>query len=218
MSGLTSLPYRDQHTPFDGDLDASRGTIGKKVHSSLSVKRFIFAAPGVDDSNSLEPHTEVAKSSFKPVPTVLGNDGLSAKGVHSDHVRALWSLRLYRLARVLPSAHIRAKSRRAYKLLGSTLNASTIKPPRLDLTQVLKASKAARDSLAQRRPLPYIILELLAYQFTSPVRWIETQNLLFTHFKFKRLTEIGLSLTLAGMTTRTLKANDEAQNGSTSLM
>ena len=28
--------------------------------------------------------------------------------------------------------------------------------------------------------LPILIIELLAWQFASPVRWIETQDLLFT--------------------------------------
>ncbi|KIO16925.1 hypothetical protein M407DRAFT_12583 [Tulasnella calospora MUT 4182] len=90
--------------------------------------------------------------------------------------------------------------------------------PRLD--KVLKAwEEEAWDSPAQRQQLTYIILvELLAYQFASPVRWIETQDLLFTHFKFERLVEIGPSPTLTGMATRTLKAKYEAQDGSISLV
>ena len=48
----------------------------------------------------------------------------------------------------------------------------------------------------QRQKLAYIILvELLAYQFASPVRWIETQDHLFKNFAF----EIGPSPTLTGM-------------------
>ncbi|KAG9047855.1 3-oxoacyl-[acyl-carrier-protein] synthase [Tulasnella sp. UAMH 9824] len=90
--------------------------------------------------------------------------------------------------------------------------------PRLD--KVLKAwEEEAWDSPAQRQQLTYIILvELLAYQFASPVRWIETQDLLFTHYKFERLIEIGPSPTLTGMATRTLKAKYEAQDGSISLV
>ncbi|KAF8907276.1 fatty acid synthase [Gymnopilus junonius] len=69
-----------------------------------------------------------------------------------------------------------------------------------------------------RQQLAYIILvELLAYQFASPVRWIETQDLLFTTFKFERLIELGPSPTLTGMATRTLKAKYEAQDGSVSI-
>ncbi|KAG8960629.1 3-oxoacyl-[acyl-carrier-protein] synthase [Tulasnella sp. 425] len=90
--------------------------------------------------------------------------------------------------------------------------------PRLD--KVLKAwEEEAWDSPAQRQQLTYTILvELLAYQFASPVRWIETQDLLFTHFKFERLVEIGPSPTLTGMATRTLKAKYGAQDGSLSLI
>ncbi|ETW83518.1 hypothetical protein HETIRDRAFT_449233 [Heterobasidion irregulare TC 32-1] len=50
------------------------------------------------------------------------------------------------------------------------------------------------------RKLAYIILgELLAYQFASPVHWIETHDLLFTKDQFERFVEIGPSPTLAEM-------------------
>ena len=88
--------------------------------------------------------------------------------------------------------------------------------PRLD--KVLK--KWEEDKWASgenRQQLAYIILvELLAYQFASPVRWIETQDLLFTSFNFERLVELGPSPTLTGMATRTLKAKYETLDGSVS--
>jgi fatty acid synthase subunit alpha len=63
----------------------------------------------------------------------------------------------------------------------------------------------------------YIILvELLAYQFASPVRWIETQDLFFAKYAFERFIEIGLGPTLTGMATRTLKAKYELQDDSIS--
>ncbi len=41
------------------------------------------------------------------------------------------------------------------------------------------------DSSDKRQQLAYIILvELLAFQFASPVRRIQTQDLLFTHYNF----------------------------------
>ena len=77
-----------------------------------------------------------------------------------------------------------------------------------------------RDNWADyehRQRLAYTILvELLAYQFASPVRWIETQDILFTHYNFERFIEIGPSPTLTGMATRTLKAKYEAQDDSVS--
>lgn len=61
-------------------------------------------------------------------------------------------------------------------------------------------------SAAQVQDLARIMLiELLAYQFASPVRWIETQDELFTTLAIERLIEIGPSPVLSGMAERTLK-------------
>ena len=86
--------------------------------------------------------------------------------------------------------------------------------PRLD--KVLKKwDQENWASSDQRQKLAYIILvELLAYQFASPVRWIETQDHLFKDFAFERFIEVGPSPTLTGMATRTLKAKYEAQDDS----
>jgi fatty acid synthase subunit alpha, fungi type len=88
--------------------------------------------------------------------------------------------------------------------------------PKLD--KVLKKWDQDKWASAEnRQKLAYIILvELLAYQFASPVRWIQTQDLLFTTFNFERLVEIGPSPTLTGMATRTLKAKYETLDGSVS--
>ncbi|KAJ7227399.1 fatty acid synthase [Mycena pura] len=88
--------------------------------------------------------------------------------------------------------------------------------PRLD--KVLKKWDQERwASDEQRQKLAYTILvELLAYQFASPVRWIQTQDRLFTSFAFERLIELGPSPTLTGMATRTLKAKYEAKDDSIS--
>ncbi|EIW57289.1 fatty acid synthase [Trametes versicolor FP-101664 SS1] len=86
--------------------------------------------------------------------------------------------------------------------------------PRLDKV-LRKWDQDNWGSQEQRQKLAYIILvELLAYQFASPVRWIETQDILFTHYKFERFVEIGPSPTLNGMATRTLKAKYETQDDS----
>jgi fatty acid synthase subunit alpha len=81
--------------------------------------------------------------------------------------------------------------------------------PRLD--KVLeKWEEEQWGSPGKRQQLAYVILvELLSYQFASPVRWIETQDQLFSKFDFERLIEIGPSPTLTGMATRTLKAKYE---------
>lgn len=61
-----------------------------------------------------------------------------------------------------------------------------------------------------------LLIELLAFQFASCVRWIETQDIFFEEpYSFERLVEFGPSPTLVGMATRTHKikyANkDQAQ-------
>ncbi|PWY99602.1 hypothetical protein BCV70DRAFT_109981 [Testicularia cyperi] len=48
-----------------------------------------------------------------------------------------------------------------------------------------------------------LVVELLAYQFASPVRWIETQDIFFTTYNFERMVEFGPSPTLVGMAKRT---------------
>ncbi|KAG8889684.1 3-oxoacyl-[acyl-carrier-protein] synthase [Tulasnella sp. 332] len=85
--------------------------------------------------------------------------------------------------------------------------------PRLD--KVLKTwGQDSWGSADRRQELTYTILvELLAYQFASPVRWIETQDLFFQTYKFERLVEVGPSPTLTGMATRTLKAKYEHSDG-----
>jgi fatty acid synthase subunit beta len=73
--------------------------------------------------------------------------------------------------------------------------------PRLDkvLKQWNKENWASPD---HRQKLAHIILvELLAYQFASPVRWIETHDHLFKDFAFERFIEIGPCPILTGMAT-----------------
>lgn len=62
-----------------------------------------------------------------------------------------------------------------------------------------------------------LLTELLAYQFASPVRWIETQDVFLKDFKTERVVEIGPSPTLAGMASRTIKAKYESFDAALSL-
>ena len=64
-----------------------------------------------------------------------------------------------------------------------------------------------------------IVIELLAWQFASPVRWIETQDLLFIEeaaggLGVERFVEIGVksSPTVAGLATNTLKLPEYSHN------
>ncbi|KAJ2900394.1 fatty acid synthase alpha subunit Lsd1, partial [Coemansia aciculifera] len=51
-----------------------------------------------------------------------------------------------------------------------------------------------------------LLVELLAYQFASPVQWIDTQDILIGKFGVRRLVEIGVSPILSGMAANTLKS------------
>ncbi|KAM9890091.1 hypothetical protein OXX59_002055, partial [Metschnikowia pulcherrima] len=62
-----------------------------------------------------------------------------------------------------------------------------------------------------------LLTELLAYQFASPVRWIETQDVFLKEHNTERVVEIGPSPTLAGMASRTIKAKYESYDAALSL-
>ncbi|PWY68836.1 fatty acid synthase subunit alpha [Aspergillus eucalypticola CBS 122712] len=68
---------------------------------------------------------------------------------------------------------------------------------------------ASKEKIHPRvqQELAYVLLtELLAYQFASPVRWIETQDVVLQEQRVDRLIEIGPAETLLGMIKKTLAA------------
>ncbi|KAL9619278.1 MAG: hypothetical protein Q9160_006130 [Pyrenula sp. 1 TL-2023] len=62
-----------------------------------------------------------------------------------------------------------------------------------------------------------LLVELLAYQFASPVRWIETQDVILEENRTERIVEIGPTDTLGGMARRTLASKYEAYDAATSV-
>ena len=62
-----------------------------------------------------------------------------------------------------------------------------------------------------------LLVELLAYQFASPVRWIETQDVILGEKETERIVEIGPADTLGGMAKRTLAAKYEAYDAARSV-
>ncbi|KAI9851556.1 MAG: 3-oxoacyl-[acyl-carrier-protein] synthase [Thelocarpon superellum] len=62
-----------------------------------------------------------------------------------------------------------------------------------------------------------LLVELLAYQFASPVRWIETQDVILAEKTTERIVEIGPADTLGVMAKRTLAAKYEAYDAALSL-
>ena len=62
-----------------------------------------------------------------------------------------------------------------------------------------------------------LLVELLAYQFASPVRWIETQDVILAEKTTERIVEIGPADTLGGMARRTLASKYEAYDAAKSV-
>lgn len=62
-----------------------------------------------------------------------------------------------------------------------------------------------------------LLVELLAYQFASPVRWIETQDVILAEKVTERIVEIGPADTLGGMAKRTLASKYEAYDAAKSV-
>ncbi|KAF9885131.1 3-oxoacyl-[acyl-carrier-protein] synthase [Aspergillus nanangensis] len=62
-----------------------------------------------------------------------------------------------------------------------------------------------------------LLVELLAYQFASPVRWIETQDVILAEKRTERIVEIGPADTLGGMARRTLASKYESYDAATSV-
>lgn len=62
-----------------------------------------------------------------------------------------------------------------------------------------------------------LLIELLAYQFASPVRWIETQDVFLAEKTAERVVEVGPADTLGVMAKRTLAAKYEAYDAAKSV-
>ena len=62
-----------------------------------------------------------------------------------------------------------------------------------------------------------LLIELLAYQFASPVRWIETQDVILAERNTERIVEIGPADTLGTMAKRTLASKYEAYDAALSV-
>lgn len=62
-----------------------------------------------------------------------------------------------------------------------------------------------------------LLIELLAYQFASPVRWIETQDVFLGERTAERVVEVGPADTLGVMAKRTLASKYEAYDAAKSV-
>ncbi|KAL4993437.1 hypothetical protein BDV10DRAFT_199645 [Aspergillus recurvatus] len=62
---------------------------------------------------------------------------------------------------------------------------------------------AAQDDGAQRKLAHTLLVELMSYLFASPVRWIETQDVVLGQYRAERIIEIGPAATLTNMIKQT---------------
>lgn len=62
-----------------------------------------------------------------------------------------------------------------------------------------------------------LLVELLAYQFASPVRWIETQDVFLAERTAERIVEVGPADTLGVMAKRTLASKYESYDAAKSV-
>src|ERR1700710_1381740 len=69
----------------------------------------------------------------------------------------------------------------------------------------------------EQEPAHTLLVELLAYQFASPVRWIETQDVILAEKTTERIVEIGPADTLGVMARRTIAAKYEAYDAAKSV-
>jgi fatty acid synthase subunit alpha len=62
-----------------------------------------------------------------------------------------------------------------------------------------------------------LLVELLAYQFASPVRWIETQDVILADKMTERIVEVGPADTLGVMAKRTIASKYQAHDAAKSI-
>ncbi|KAJ6099566.1 hypothetical protein N7467_001101 [Penicillium canescens] len=60
------------------------------------------------------------------------------------------------------------------------------------------------DGDTERKLARTLLMELMVYQFASPVRWIETQEVILSRTESERIIEVGPSATLLGMFRKTI--------------
>ncbi|KAJ2229527.1 fatty acid synthase alpha subunit Lsd1, partial [Coemansia sp. RSA 485] len=88
---------------------------------------------------------------------------------------------------------------RVYQITGSSVIRDVLENWSDDEEIAEDSDKAAELAAA-------LVIELLAYQFASPVQWINTQDQLFNRFGIARLIEIGAAPVLCGMADKTLRS------------
>ncbi|KAJ1947505.1 fatty acid synthase alpha subunit Lsd1 [Linderina macrospora] len=82
--------------------------------------------------------------------------------------------------------------------------ALTNSPFILELVKNYSPPKMQTDPGLEQHMAYTLLIEILAYQFSSPVRWIETQDVLLTEIEVGRFVEVGPGSVLSNMLKRSL--------------
>ncbi|KAI8145418.1 fatty acid synthase [Fennellomyces sp. T-0311] len=193
---MTTMPLEEvkKHLSeiIGGALDKTKEKIAKSGRVKLERGYATVPLPGID----VPFHSSFLLSGVAPFRTYL------AKKINPTYINvAQLSAKYIPNLTAQPFSTDKSYIENVYNLTSS---------PRL--AKVLKNWTDNKYSTpGQQQRLGYVLLvELLAYQFASPVRWIETQDQLFKHFQVERLIELGPSPTLCGMATRTLNLKYQA--------
>ncbi|KAJ2562015.1 fatty acid synthase alpha subunit Lsd1 [Coemansia sp. RSA 1822] len=76
----------------------------------------------------------------------------------------------------------------------------------VELLQKWDKKRLRWDSVYERDVTRVLLIEILTYQFASPVRWIETQDVVLRELRVERVVEIGPANVLASMFSQTVKS------------
>lgn len=189
------------------------------IHASAASLKFDTFSPNQPEViEGLHRVIQEATSKVYPVTTKTLKRGVATIPLNGIDVPFHSS---FLLPGVVPfrsflSKHIRPEYFEPEKLIGRYIPNLVARPFSLDLEYVKLVQKVSGSpilakilqewSSQDRKVLcATLLIELLSYQFASPVRWIETQEVLFGKLDVNRFIEIGPAPTLTGMAERTLK-------------
>ncbi|KAJ1987194.1 fatty acid synthase alpha subunit Lsd1 [Coemansia umbellata] len=86
------------------------------------------------------------------------------------------------------------------------------------LLDTLDTARLEMDQSYMQSTTYTLLVEVLSYQFSSPVRWIETQDVLLRDLEVARFVEIGPGSVLSNMLKRTLDCHLYKQEGSAAIL
>ncbi|KAJ2095905.1 fatty acid synthase alpha subunit Lsd1, partial [Coemansia sp. S100] len=86
-------------------------------------------------------------------------------------------------------------------------------PPLAQLLLAYDQHRLVADPAYEQHVAYVLLIEVLSYQFSSPVRWIETQDVLLRQIKISRFVEVGPGNVLSNMLRRTLDTRAYTESG-----